>query len=130
VNRALANADDRVADMEGKLERFEYIERLASDPRHLEMGAEEPAERRHDAPRSETRDQALRTVERYADQMDDGKAGEVETLIRRDRPHDDVLSRYVSAVGNPAYHSAFSKICEDPSQILRGPLPWPSPLFG
>jgi hypothetical protein len=87
---------------------------MAEDPRHVEHGTPQPVERRDTQPRSETRDAALRTVERYADQMDDGKAGEVETLIRRDRPDDNIVSRYITAVGNPDYRSAFGKICEDP----------------
>jgi len=62
---------------------------------------------------NETRDAAMRTMERYAGEMDDQAAVRLDGMIRADDPHDWV-SRYVNAVGNPDYASAFSKLAVDP----------------
>jgi HK97 family phage major capsid protein len=57
------------------------------------------------------RDQALSAIERYSDASD--SADRVEHLVRAEDPT-GVGARYISAVGNPNYSSAFSKMLQDP----------------
>jgi HK97 family phage major capsid protein len=115
TNRAIEKADGRIADMEAQFGRYAYAERQAQDTRNFDgyQAKQEQAEQRDTGPRSETRDQALRTIERLADRMDTGKAEEVETLVRQDR-QGDMLARYLTAVGDENYRSAFGKIVQDP----------------
>jgi HK97 family phage major capsid protein/HK97 family phage prohead protease len=112
LNRAIERADDQIAELESTYGRLSYAERMVEDG-NVEEGSTTPPARRNDSPRSEVRDKALRTLERHADVMDDDRPAAVETLIRQDRT-DDVLSRYITAVGNEHYRTAFGKICEDP----------------
>jgi HK97 family phage major capsid protein len=115
VQRGLAAADDRIADLEQELGRYAEIERMVADPRHLEDGSPPALERRNDSgSHSEVRDAALRTLERYADRMDDGRPDELEQLIRRNTWLNDWASRYLAAAGDPAYASAFAKVMSDP----------------
>ena len=117
LNRAVAKADDRIADLEHEVERREYLEELAKDPKHLEHT--DPADRygtntRDSEPRSELRDLALRAIERYQDVMADGRPDELETFIRRSSQPSEWTARYLAAVGDPAYRSAFGKLMQDP----------------
>jgi HK97 family phage major capsid protein len=113
LNRGVQAADDRIADLEQQLGRYAELERMAADPKHLEM-TEQPAERRDTGPRSETRDKALKTIERHADVMDDGRPDELERFIRRSTVMNEWVARYLTAVGDPAYRSAFGKMMADP----------------
>ena len=118
VNRAVEAADGRIADLEAQFGRMAYLERIADDPRHREDGAFEapPAPDRHGARDqvSEARSAALRTLESYSDRMESGAPERLDAMIRHDGPTDQT-SRYVEAVGNPHYKSAFAKLMQDPA---------------
>ena len=115
MNRPVANAGQHVAQLEADLGRLAYMERVADVPGALIPGSPEPpqttARREHG---SEVREAALRTVERYHHGMDAGAADTVDSLIRHDDPQEST-SRYVAAVGDPAYASAFGKMMADPT---------------
>lgn len=118
LNRAVAKADDRIAELEGELgrlyEREAYARRIMDDPRHREDGTPPPREQAESrGGRGEARDAALRTVERYAERMDAEAAERVERLVRSDEPR-DLTARYLAAVGADAYASAFAKVLADP----------------
>jgi HK97 family phage major capsid protein len=113
LNRGLQAADDRIADLEQELGRYAYIERQAQDPRNID-GYQESAERRYDGPRSEARDKALKTIERFQDRFDGAESQDrMDTLIREEKG--DLLARYISAVGDENYRSAFRKMLADPT---------------
>jgi HK97 family phage major capsid protein len=141
LNAGIARADERIQELEAEHgraaiagttrydagigrrldepavdERYAYLASLARAgfvDRPDEGTASTTAAGRHYAPTNERRDAALRVVERYADRMDDGAADRMDTMIRTDGRRDWV-SRYTSAVGDPAYASAFAKLCADP----------------
>jgi HK97 family phage major capsid protein len=113
LHRGIADADDRIAEFEGELGRQYEREQLARDPRHLEAGHDLPARRERDEG-GESRDRALRTIERFAGEMDDGAADRLDGLVRRDA-HRDWTSRYLAIVGSDEYKSAFGKLCVDPN---------------
>lgn len=73
------------------------------------------------------RDAAMRTVDAAvrANTLPDHAAGKVERLVT-DGPERDrsVAARWAIAAGDPAYRSAFAKLCADPT---RGHLTWTGP---
>jgi HK97 family phage major capsid protein len=113
LNRAVANADDRIADIESDVERLGYLERVAADPKYLEPTDRPAVDRPRIEPQSEARAAALRTVEPHQDAIESGASDELERLIRGDGPG-DWTSRYLSAVGSRAYRTAFVKLMRDP----------------
>ena len=119
LNRGVEAADARIADMEAEYgrtaERTAYLERQGGDRRNVE--GEVPATDRTAArkPQNENREQALRTIERHRDSFDDGAASRTERLVRQESWLNDWVSRYLAAVGDPAYAGAFAKIMGDPT---------------
>jgi HK97 family phage major capsid protein len=59
------------------------------------------------------RDAGLRTIERHRDALTAAAADNLDNLIRKRDPH-GVDARYIAAVGEPAYFSAFGKMLADP----------------
>lgn len=114
INRGIERADDRIAELEAELGRFHELRALAADPRHREDGTP-PAQDRyvHRGERNEHREAALRTIERHAAMMDDEAAERTDRLVRRDDPR-KLTARYLSAVGDEHYRSAFGKLLADP----------------
>ena len=112
LHRGIENADGRIEELQAAYGR-DMLDGLSSG----RYAADEPPppERRDEPrePRNEVRDAGLRTVERYAEQMDAGAADNVDRLIRQDTAH-DWTSRYVAAVGSEDYRSAFWKVLADP----------------
>jgi HK97 family phage major capsid protein len=60
------------------------------------------------------RDQALRTIERYAPEQSSDSADRIDHLVREGDPL-GVGARYIAAVGSPHYASAFAKMLKDPT---------------
>lgn len=72
----------------------------------------------------DTRDDAMRTVDTAvrAKLLPDHAAAKVERLVNDGPDHDRSLAaRWVVAAGDPAYRTAFAKLCGDP---VRGHLLW------
>lgn len=63
-------------------------------------------------PSSSVRDQALRALEARSGEMAPADADRIDSLIRRDRTGAD--ARYIIAVANEHYISAFERYCRDP----------------
>jgi HK97 family phage major capsid protein len=70
----------------------------------------DPFQPRHLA---EARDQGLRAIDQHAGVLSARAANTLETLVREDDPTGEG-GRYLAAVGNPAYLSAFKKLIKDP----------------
>ena len=70
-------------------------------------------QRRDDQPRSQTREAGLRAIERHRDLLGDEAGDRLEELVREHDPL-GVGARYLAAVGDPAYDSAFGKLLMDP----------------
>ena len=63
---------------------------------------------------------ALRTIERYSGGLSAAANDRLEAIVRRPDPF-QFENRYLAAVGEPAYHSAFGKMLRDPQ---HGHLGW------
>jgi HK97 family phage major capsid protein len=116
LNRAIENADERIQELEAEFGRFAYIERQAADPRNLDgyQADQDREAARSSGPRSETRDAALRMVERHEDRFDGAEPKDrLDTLLRNERG--DLLARYIAATGDEHYRSAFGKLLADPT---------------
>ena len=97
-------------------DRQQYLATLARDPRNVESGSDEGHPRRSGNPDTTKlgwieRDKALRTVERYSKEQPTDAADRIDRLVREEDP---LGAQYVSAVGNPHYATAFSKMLKDP----------------
>lgn len=111
--------NERIDEFEARRER---IRELARTRRNLENG--DGATFRHDFNRGddsqvdprlrEDRDAGLRAIERYDAVLTAKAADRLDGLVRSHDP-DGHASRYVDAVGNPAYYSAFGKMVMDPT---------------
>jgi HK97 family phage major capsid protein len=89
--------------------REDRIRELARDPRNIESGGELGSPhiaRDHDA--------GLRTIERYRNDLSAEAGDRLEELVRRRDPS-GIDARYLGAVGDPAYNSAFGKMLMDPT---------------
>jgi HK97 family phage major capsid protein len=60
------------------------------------------------------RDRALRTIERYAPEQSSDSADRIDHLVREGDPL-GIGARYITAVGDPHYGSAFLKMLKDPT---------------
>jgi HK97 family phage major capsid protein len=67
-----------------------------------------------DAVHGLARDRALRTIERYAPEQNADAVDRVDRLVREGDPL-GVGARYIAAVGDPNYASAFAKMLKDPT---------------
>ena len=95
LNRSVAAADDRILELEGSLGRQYELERMAATAPREAISPPDPHEgERRDA--NETRDQALRTIERHADAMESGAAVRLDGLVRSDNRR-DWTARYLAA---------------------------------
>jgi HK97 family phage major capsid protein len=115
LNRGVEKADNRIQELEAEFGR-DLLDGMRSGRYVAEDGAARAPERRDEPrePRNEVRDQALRTIERVSDQMDDAAAERAERLVRRDDVR-GTMGRYLTAAGAEAYRSAFWKIAADPT---------------
>jgi HK97 family phage major capsid protein len=106
----LNNVMSEIADTGNRLER---LRSLAEKPENIERTYEEIG--REPSDRNPDRDAALRTIERFAgSRLRSEAADELDDLVRsRDPSGTD--ARYLTAVGDPAYNSAFGKLVTDPT---------------
>ena len=63
---------------------------------------------------AEARDQGLRAIDHHTGVLSGRAADRLERLVREDDPNGDG-GRYLSAVGNPHYLTAFKKMLQDPT---------------
>ncbi|MET0306294.1 MAG: phage major capsid protein [Solirubrobacterales bacterium] len=106
--------DQGVLERMGNLKRGivnaerEIVMEAANDPAHRESSEAAPATPERDtAPGGEDRDAALRAVEARSDEMESRASDRLADLIDRDKLGTE--SRYLRAVAEPAYLSAFMK---------------------
>jgi HK97 family phage major capsid protein len=104
-----------------RLRQYEALERVYN--RSGAIGCGEPAERHgwvtapdSDPSLTRARTDAMRTLERYrrSDVLSARAADTVDEVIRRGDPQ-AITARYIAAVGNDHYLSAFGKMVSDPS---------------
>jgi HK97 family phage major capsid protein len=101
------------------------VRQLASDPRNVVAGSDPGTDysehRRYEGDPSmpqyvrEARDAGLRTIERHEGVLSREAADNLDNVVRQRDPQ-GTTARYLAAVGNPHYMSAFGKIVTDPSQ--------------
>ena len=129
--RALWGEFDELVARERSLRReieVAELQSLAADPRNLVAGADPgmPAEaygypRHYEGDASmphhvrQARDAGLRTIERHEGVLSREAADNLDNVVRRRDPQ-GTTARYLAAVGNPHYSSAFGKILVDPTQ--------------
>ncbi len=132
INAGITKLDEQVAELEAERGRIaaqeDRIRELAQDPRNREPGDGqtplhgEPTDRRAGSLLGpphirEARDAGLRMIERYTEsgELRSEAADRLDELVRR---HDrsGVDARYLAAVGDPAYNTAFGKLVADPAQ--------------
>jgi HK97 family phage major capsid protein len=123
VRTGIGNADSRVEELESELadveDRTQRLTELAQRPGNREEGADfSHAGRPPDGDRaSATLDGALRTIERHSNEhaLRSEAADRLERLVRSADPL-GLDARYLEAVGDPSYNSAFGKMLADPLQ--------------
>jgi HK97 family phage major capsid protein len=114
VNRAVARADDRIGELEAEFGRWAQLDAAIAAGQY-DTGLADELARQHSPGRGgdPARDAALRAVDRNADFCWEGSAERVEQLVRRDTPN-NLTSRYVAAVADEHYRSAWLKLMADP----------------
>lgn len=89
----------------------EIVREAAADPAHREEGVHlpgsEPPQSREQGPHAADRDRALRAIEERADELPTEANDRLDDLVRRDRLGSE--ARYIAAVADPDYESAFLK---------------------
>jgi HK97 family phage major capsid protein len=107
-NELNGELDEKTAYLRETEKRRKRIAELARVPGHTESS--EP-----DAGPAQRRDAGLRTIERYTNsgELRSEAADRLDDLIRHRDPT-GVDARYLDAVGDPAYASAFGKMLADP----------------
>lgn len=109
-------------ESEDTYRRREQLRSAAQNPGSREAGVDlshagsRNGDRGDAGPAGEIRDGALRTIERYVNsgEMRSAAADTMERLVRDPRDLMGLSARYLEAVGDPHYHSAFGKLFDDP----------------
>jgi HK97 family phage major capsid protein len=143
LNRGVAAADERIAELERDYgrealattradggigrpigaattdERLAYLDSLAragyiDRPDEGTASTTTTATGGHYGPTNERRDAALRTIERWQDFLDAPAGDRLEQIVNRDEPG-DLTRRYLTAVGDPSYRTAFGKLLVNPT---------------
>jgi HK97 family phage major capsid protein len=92
--------------------RRAHVTRMAGNAGNREEGVSYD----RDAPRTTgARDGALATIERHSAQLRSEAADRLDSIVRTADPL-GLEARYLAAVGDPHYHSAFGKLITDPLQ--------------
>jgi HK97 family phage major capsid protein len=130
IQTGLDRVNDEDAELAGKAadlaKREDYLLKLAERrpellepgdggvPLHREKSYEQLLDPHRDGVR-QARDRGLRTIERYVKESElrSQAADTLDELIRK-RDSSGLDARYLAAVGDPAYNSAFGKILADP----------------
>lgn len=101
---------------ESEFERMEALCRSAAEPRAREAGATFHRSGRATAnnPIEHDRDDGLRAIEFHSDSLTTPAADRLERVVRSGDPC-GLESRYLVAVGDPDYNSAFGKLVADPA---------------
>jgi HK97 family phage major capsid protein len=121
VDAGIAKVDgdiERVLEQVKDVERRRIADAVTSGRARVERGVDvSPGWSDGDSDNAPVvRDQstALRTIERYGDVLRSDAADNLDDLVRRRDPT-GIDGRYIAAVGDPAYNSAFGKMLADPS---------------
>ncbi len=109
------------AGLEAKLREFEgrrnRLRKIAQDPRRREETWEGPGAPRHDENRPEhiraAHDAGLRAINRHDGILRAEAADTLDRLVRNADPLGHA-GRYLEAVADPSYNSAFGKLVADP----------------
>lgn len=120
VNAGIASADARKVDLDAEIgqqsEQLAQLERIAQNPASREAafdGMQSPAPTDRAV---RDRDSGLRTIEAHTrdGRLESDAAGRLEGVLRRG---DDsgLTARYLEAVGDPHYSTAFGKLLADPT---------------
>jgi HK97 family phage major capsid protein len=115
-NALNAKLDDIDEALEQRQRREERVRAISQRPENREAGSQEGGSRRRDEDEDApvhlrmSRDQAFRTIERYAGKQyaDD----RIDKVVRTDPS--GWAARYIAAIGDPAYATAFHKLLADP----------------
>jgi HK97 family phage major capsid protein len=119
---ALSRGVDRLSEdieaAEYKLTEFErreqYVLKLAQDPRNVERSDDQYDGMPQFSGRTYGgREEGLRAIERHQGVLSSEAADNLDHIVRNKDPL-GVDAKYLSAVGDPAYLSAFGKIVADP----------------
>jgi HK97 family phage major capsid protein len=126
----LAEHGEVVAERHALQQRHHELRVAAMNPRAREDGAQFRSTKRPNQQRSattmstvpvlgatpqEARDQALGVIENhYPSHLSSHAATRLDNIVRADT-HGNVNARYITAVGNPAYLTAFTKMLADPT---------------
>jgi len=99
--------------------RLVALRDASRDPRRHESGDgafRTPRTTRQDGPNAEARDLGVRAIDQYSrsGELRPEAADRLDALVRRRDPL-GLGARYLDAVGNPAYMSAFGKVVSDPA---------------
>jgi HK97 family phage major capsid protein len=114
LSRAVDKINDEIAEGEMALAEYErqqaLVLKLAQNPNNVEHGWDRLA-----SPDRSTgaRDSGMRVLERRSDVLSSEALDNLDDLIRNRDPL-GVDARYLAAVGDPAYGTAFHKILRDP----------------
>jgi hypothetical protein len=104
-----------ITEVQQRIETLEIAERKIGSGVGAERGDDpgpEWRQTRPPEPGQQTRDSALRTIERHADVLSAQAGDRLEKLVRRDRF--GLEARYLDAVGSPDYEIAFGKMLAHP----------------
>ena len=94
--------------------RDDEILAAVEDPDYSERSPEEASrDRSRRADMARAQDDGLRCVDYYRDELSPEAGDRLDRLIRRDDPR-STASRYLTAVGDPNYSTAFGKMLMDP----------------
>ena len=94
------------------LQSHERVRELAKNPANIERGTYDASEE-GPSPGDLVRDEALRTIERHVGHMASDAADSLDELVRHKDPA-GIGARYLSAVGDPLYNSAFGHLVAEP----------------
>ena len=112
LNRGIENTENEIRDLEADM-RQALGDRVREGKVGIEPGTPSPVQDRRDTePRSEAREAGLRTIERHRDTLSTAAADRLDKLVRS--PRFDFEARYLAAVGDDHYESAFGKMLAHP----------------
>src|SRR5215218_2434528 len=126
INQGIAKLDTTKQELEAEIGRLsrreEELRKIAQNPGAQEAGVEYPEPRTREeqpllgATAGAQRDRAMRTVERYqkSGELRSEAADRLDGVLRKGDPLSQG-ARWLDAVGDPDYKSAFGKLVEDPT---------------
>jgi HK97 family phage major capsid protein len=113
LNTGIQRVETEIAELQEEFGR-QVLDNLRNGKHSIEEGVPPPVDTREASePRSEAREAGLRAIERHKDALTPQAGDRLEKIVRQERF--EFEARYLAAVGDPAYHSAFGKLVADPS---------------